>query len=421
MNIIQANKHYYLRSGADRYILDLTELLEQHGHTVVPFAMEHGQNLRTPWERSFPGYVQTKTPGISFGALRTVGRGIYSFEARNNMYRLIRESRPDLCHIHNIYAQISPSILDALRDRKVPTVMTVHDYHLIAPNYMLWAHNRIEDWSRVGLLRATWSRFHKDSYVASFAQSLTYKIHHFWKSYQKGIDLFIAPTEFVRKKMIEAGFTADKIRTIPHFIDTKGMTPATASSRHDTLAGVNPNNVAEPFRVPYVLFAGRLVPEKGAEVLIRAMEQLPNIKCKIVGSGPDLPRLREWARNLKNIEFMGWQTNEQLWNLYRGAQAVVVPSLWYEVFGLVALEAMACGTPVIASDIGGLPEVVQDGVTGRLFPPGDVSALCQQISDLIEHPEIADQYGQAGFDRVISEHNPALHYDRIMQAYRDIM
>jgi len=411
MNIIQANKHYYLRSGADRYILELTELLEQHGHTVIPYAMRHGQNLQTPWEGSFPGYVQTKTPGISFDALRTVGRGIYSFEARNNMYRLIRESRPDLCHIHNIYAQISPSILDALRDRKIPTVMTVHDYHLIAPNYMLWAHNKIEDWSRAGLLRATWSRFHKDSYAASFAQSLTYKIHRWRRSYQRGVDLFITPTEFVRQKMIEGGFAADKIRTIPHFINTEGMTPARVSESGSTDFSLS----------PYILFAGRLVSEKGAEVLIRAMEQLPDIKCKIVGSGPDLPRLREWARDMKNVEFMGWQTNEQLWNLYSGACAVVVPSLWYEVFGLVALEAMACGTPVIASDIGGLPEVVQDGVTGRLFPAGDVMTLRQHIVDLVEDPARAHELGQAGRDRVETEHNPALHYDRIMNAYRDIM
>ena len=414
MNIIQANKHYYHRSGADNYIFGLTELLEEHGHTVIPYAMQHKKNLRSPWESLFPGYIQTKTPGISFDALRTVGRGIYSFEARNNMYRLIRESRPDLCHIHNIYAQISPSILDALRDRKIPTVMTVHDYHLVAPNYMLWSRNRIEDWSRAGLLRSTLSRYHKNSYAASFAQSLTFKIHSWRRSYQKGIDLFITPTDFVRQKMIDSGFGPDRIRTIPHFIECpspfrrRGLS---LLSREEGLGGGS----------AYVLFAGRLVSEKGADVLIRAMEQLPGIKCKIVGSGSELSNLREQARNMNNVEFMGWQTSEQLWDLYRGARAVVVPSLWYEVFGLVALEAMACGTPVIASDIGGLPEVVQDGVTGRLFPAGDVQALAQCIADLVQHPDQAEQYSQAALDRVKQEHNPNLHYNRIMQAYRDVL
>lgn len=254
MNIIQANKHYYSRSGADRYIFELTWLLEQHGHNVIPFAMQHKENKRSSWDEQFPSYVQTKKPGISLDALKTVGRGLYSFEARNKMYRLIRQSRPDLCHIHNIYAQISPSILDALRDRQVPTVMTVHDYHLIAPNYMLWAHNRIEDWGKAGLLRSTLSRYHKDSLLASFAQSLTYKAHRWQRSYEKGIDLFLSPSEFVRQKMIESGFASDKIKTVPHFVDLKGMTPATASNQPDTLAGVIPNDV------PYVLFACRLVP-----------------------------------------------------------------------------------------------------------------------------------------------------------------
>jgi glycosyltransferase involved in cell wall biosynthesis len=403
MNIIQANKHYYSRSGADRYIFELTELLEQHGHNVIPFAMQHKENKRSTWDEQFPSYIQTKTPGISLDALKTVGRGLYSFEARNKMYRLIRKSRPDLCHVHNIYAQISPSILDALRDRKVPTVMTVHDYHLIAPNYMLWAHNRIEDWGRAGLLRSTLSRYHKDSLLASFAQSLTYKAHRWRRSYQRGVDMFITPTDFVRQKMIEHGFASDKIRTIPHFIE-----PSQLSSP------------PKPSSPAYVIFAGRLVPEKGAEILIRAMQSLPDVQCLIVGAGPDLPRLKDWAKDMRNVEFLGWQTYEDLQELYRGARAVIVPSLWYEVFGLVALEAMACGVPVIASDIGGLPEVVDDGVTGRLFPAGDVSALAHHIADLMDHPDLTTKYGQAGLGRVKRDFSPEQHYEKVLQTYRDI-
>ena len=398
MNIIQANKHYYQRSGADRYIFNLTDLLEQHGHNVIPFAMQHRENLRSPWDKFFPSYVQTRVPRIGLGALRTVGRGIYSFEAREQMRLLIRESRPDLAHIHNIYAQLSPSILDALRDRDIPTVMTVHDYHLVAPNYMLWSHNRIENWGKTGLIRTTLSRFHKDSLAASFAQALTYKLHRWRFSYQRGIDRFICPSEFVRQQMIKGGFAEDRVVTIPHFL-------------------VPP----KPSQPPYILFVGRLVTEKGAEVLLHAMRELPNVKCKILGDGPDMKRLREWARDMPNVEFLGWRSGEPAWYLYQNARAVVVPSLWYEVFGLVALEAMAAGTVVIASDIGGLTEVVEDGVTGRLFPAGDVEALRAHIVDMIEDPDRAQEMGQAGRKKVETEFNPELHYQRIMEVYRNVM
>ena len=426
MNIIQANKHYYHRSGADNYIFGLTELLEEHGHNVIPFAMEHRLNLRTPWEKYFPSYVQTKQPKIGFNALRTLGRGIYSFEARDQMQALIRESRPDIAHIHNIYTQISPSILDTLRDYNIPRVMTVHDYHLIAPNYMLWSHNRIKDYGRKGLLRSTWSRFHKDSLAASFAQSLTYKIHRWRYSYQKGIDLFITPSEFVRQKMIDSGFASDKIKIIPHFIDSPIDSSARFSPLFPPLAGPRQrrgrgSKGGSAQNQPYVLFAGRLVPEKGVEVLIHAMEHLPDVQCKIVGDGPDLARLQEWARDLPQVEFLGWKTQDELRELYKNARALIVPSLWYEVFGMVAIEAMAMGTPVIASDIGGLPEVVEDGVTGRLFPAGDIGALQQLIREFMSDDQLYQKYSQAALDRVRKEYNPELHYDRIISAYRSVL
>ncbi len=398
MNIIQANKYYYERGGADIYALALSRLLERHGHVVVPFAMEQTKNKKTPWDRFFPSYVQTEVPGFSIKGLKTFGRMLYSQEAKRKMARLIEEARPDVCHVHNIYTQLSPSVLSALKRKNVPTVMTVHDYHLIAPNYMLWSHGKIEDWGRAGLIRATLSKFHKDSLAASFAQALTFKLHRWFKLYEHGVQYFITPSEFVRGKMIEGGFNEDRVITVPHFFDVKDKE---VTNQDDG----------------YFLYFGRLVPEKGVDVLIRAMEKLPDVKCKIVGSGPDKERLKEWARGMDNVEFAGWKREDQLWDLVRRARAVVVPSVWNEVFGLVAIEAMAFQKAVIASDIGGLPEVVEDGVTGRLFPPGDVQALRAIISDFVAHPKIASEYGYAGRKKVESEYDPEKHYARIMEVY----
>jgi len=404
MNIIEANKHYYQRSGADRYIFGLTDLLESHGHNVIPFAMQHRENRSTPWSKYFPPYVQTRQPKLSLDGLKTFKRMIYSREAKCNMAALIRDARPDLAHIHNIYTQLSPSILDALSAAKVPTVMTVHDYHLVAPNYSLWAHGKIEDWSQPGLVRSTLSKFHKNSYAASFAQSLMFKLHRQWKIYQKNIDHFIPPSEFVRQRMIESGFEADKITTIPHFIDLSGVEP----KKEEDDEG-------------YVLFVGRFVEEKGAEVLIRAMSELPDVPCKLLGAGPDEGRLRDWAAGHGNIEFLGWQKGGVPWDLYRKARVVVVPSIWYEVFGLVALEAMAVGTPVIASEIGGLTEVVDDGQTGRLVPPGDVQALKMAIEDMMDNKKHALELGRAGRTKVETEYSPELHYEQIIKVFQSVL
>ncbi len=402
MNIIEANKHYYQRSGADRYIFNLTDLLEENGHNVIPFAMQHSENRSTPWSKFFPPYLQTRQPKLSFEGLKTFRRMIYSKVAKQKMAALIRAARPDLAHIHNIYTQLSPSILDALHEAKVPTVMTVHDYHLVAPNYSLWVHSKIEDWSKPGLVRSTLSKYHKNSYAASFAQSLMFKLHRSWKIYQKNVAKFIPPSEFVRQRMIEAGFEADSIVTIPHFIDVSGV------EAKDDDEG-------------YILFVGRFVEEKGAEVLIRAMAELPDVKCKLLGAGPDEGRLRDWAAGMGNIEWLPWQKGGVPWDIYKGARAVVVPSIWYEVFGLVALEAMAAGTPVIASEIGGLPEVVDDGRTGKLMPPGDVQALKHAIEDLMNNKKSALEMGRAGREKVETEYSPKLHYERIIKVFREVV
>lgn len=404
MNVIQANKYYYERGGADRYALDLARLLEAHGHTVIPFAMQHPMNHATGWSKFFPSQVQTERSQISFSGAKTVGRMLYSWEAKSKMRKLIKASNPNLCHLHNIYTQLSPSILAPLKHKRIPTVMTVHDYHLVAPNYMLFSRGRIEDWGRTGVIRSALARYHKDSFTASLAQSFTFKFHQWLRIYERSVDKFIVPSDCVRSIMIEAGFPESKIVTVPFYLDLNRI----ESKKPEDDQG-------------YFLFVGRIVPEKGLETLVRALEELPDIKLKVLGSGPDEVRMKELARGAGNIEWLGWRSGEPAWDLYRGARAVIVPSIWYEVFGLVAMEAMATGTAVIASDIGGLPEVVDDRVTGRVFPPGDVSELRTHIQELARDRELAFAYGAAGRSKVQKQYNPDVHYDRVMEVYKSVL
>ncbi|MEK7665777.1 MAG: glycosyltransferase family 4 protein [Patescibacteria group bacterium] len=402
MKILQLNKYYWPKGGADRYMLEVSALLESRGHQILPFAMAHPQNLPSVYGRYFVSSVTTDRVVGPLASLKTFGRMLYSFEAKRNLADLISRERPDVAHVHNIYTQISPSVLDLLYVKKIPVVMTVHDYHLIMPNFMMWDRGCTADLSKRGLIGLTMSRFHQDSYLASFAQALAFKFHRSRKSYELAVKKFIAPSLFMRDQLLAHGFDAKQIVHLPHFVELADKVP-------------------EYNDRGYVLYIGRLTEEKGVEVLLRAMEGLPGVPCKIVGTGPEEATLHIMGDRLPNVTFEGYQSGEALWNYIRGARAVVVPSVWNEVFGLVALEAMAFGKPVIASEVGALPEVVIDGHTGFLVPPADVHALREAISRLAEDPLLATKMGRNGRSLVEQKYTVATHYLRLMEVYRDAM
>ena len=187
--------------------------------------MQHPENITTNYSQYFPSYVATERVKFGLGALRTVGRMFYSIEARRDMATLLAREAPDLCHLHNIYTQLSPSILYALKEKQIPTIMTVHDHHLISPQYNVWADGCGEDFSQVGIVKGTLSRFHKHSHAASFAQVSAYKFHRAFKMYEKNIDLFITPSEYLKRRMVAGGFPASKIRVNHYGIDPEVVKP----------------------------------------------------------------------------------------------------------------------------------------------------------------------------------------------------
>jgi glycosyltransferase involved in cell wall biosynthesis len=345
--------------------------------------------------------VNTERPQIGPSALRTFARMFHSREANERLRALIKKTRPDLAHVHNIYTQISPSILDVLRAERVPVVQTIHDYHIIEPHYLRWFHGRAQGLADRSLLELSRSKFHKNSRLASFAQALAFKFHRARRSYELGVDRFLAPSECVRVLHERAGIPRDRLTVLPHF------TPLVDRQPEFTDRG-------------YILYFGRLVEEKGVEVLLRAMLRLPRVPCKIVGTGPEEVDLHLFGDRLLNVRFEGYQSGEALWNFVRGARAVVIPSLWEEVFCLVAIEAMALGKPVIASAIGALPEIVRDRETGLLVKPGAVHELTEAIQRLAEDSMLAFRFGRAGRRRAEQTYSPQRHYERLLGFYHDL-
>lgn len=383
-------------------MFELSKLLVEHGHLVVPFAMRHPLNVATPYAHAFVSEVQTEKVLFGWQALRTAGRMLYSFEARRKLGRLIKTTKPDVAHLHNIYHQLSPSSLGALRAAHIPTIMTVHDWALISPNYTLFDHGTIcergvkNPWGIVG------HRCIKNSAAASALAALVFSIHKKLRLYERGIDHFIAPSAFIKEMLVRHGFAEKKITVIPHFIDVRDVTPS--------------------WEGEYVGYMGQLYPEKGVDVLIRAAARIPDIPVKIAGSGPEEAYLRKLADKLgvRNVEFVGRLDGVARDRFYRHALFFVVPSIWYEIFGKVVLEAYAFGKPVIASRVGGLPEIVRNGETGYLFEMGNDEELAERIRALAGDAEKRREFGARGRLLTETEYAPERHYERMMQIYNKL-
>ncbi len=411
MKIIQANKFYALKGGAERYMLELSGWLESQGHQVIPFSMQDPDNRETPYSDRFVSFVQTESVRSSpWQALRTVGRMFYSLEARRKLATLIAQEKPDLAHIHNVYTQISPSILDTLKDQHVPVVMTVHDHHLISPQYNIWAAGCGEDYRNVGLVKGALARYHKGSVAASFIQTAVYKFHRWLRIYEKNVDLFMCPSQYMKRQLIAGGFPQEKI-CVNHY----GIDPHSIESRYD-----HDGSTGSP-QGGYFLFVGRLSEEKGIETIVRAAKLIPDVTFKIVGRGPEMERLHRLAENMSNVEFLGFRMGDELAQLYRGAMAVLLPSRVHENFPLAVLESMAAGKPVIASDVGGVPEIVEDRVNGLLVNPADLHGWVEAIMRLAYDEELRLSMAHAA--RSTIEHRFGLddHYRRLMGVYQEVL
>lgn len=400
MRIAFANKYYYLRGGAERYMFELAALLESHGHDVVPFAMRDFKDRATPWARFFVSPVATESVRFGYQGLRTAGRLLYSFEARRKFGKLLDAAHPELVHVHNIYHQISPSILPEAKRRGLPVVMTAHDYKLVAPNYSLFHDGAVCERTKPDRWwEAAKHRCVKGSAAAGALEAFEMWLHAALGLYRKNVDVVVAPSRFVQALLASYGIAENKIVHVPHFIDALAWTP-----RHEGA---------------YALFVGRLSPEKGADVLIRAAAKCKDIPVHIVGSGPDGKRLKKLADELgaNNVVFRGWLSGDELRAEYAAARFVVIPSVWYEVFGLIALEAYASGKPVIATQMGGLAELVKDGETGHFASAGDADDLASKMSALWRDPALAADMGRLGRHWVEQEFSPDEHYKAIMAAY----
>ena len=402
MRILHVNKFLYRRGGAEGYMLDLASRQAASGHDVAFFSTRHPQNEPSPYERFFPDYVELNPPPASLAdRARAAARIIYSRTAEIGFARVLDLYRPDIVHLHNIYHHLSPSVLRPLRARGIPSVMTLHDFKLACPTHRFMAGGRVcEACVPRRFYMASVKRCHEGSLSMSTLNGIELAAHTLFRMYDP-VDLFLCPSRFMMAKMTAAHVFPARLRWIPNFVDSSTI------ERKRTPGGG-------------VVYAGRLSEEKGVETLVRAAPHV-DADIDVVGDGPDRLALEHLAGQIgaTNVSFRGHVSMAEVHARVRGAAVGVMPSRGYENAPMGILEAFACGVPVVGTDHGGIPELIEPGVDGDLITPGDHVALADALTRFTTDPATAFSHGEAGRRKVDAEFSPQAHLDRLERIYRE--
>jgi glycosyltransferase involved in cell wall biosynthesis len=404
MRILLANKFFYPRGGSEAVFFATADLLQKKGHAVAFFSMRDERNLVTPYAEFFVPEVVFRTGLPLTRKMAATANILYSREARRSVERLIAREKPDLVHLHNIYHQISPSILHSLRKNGLPVVMTLHDYKMVCPTYNLLRDGKVCERCRRGrYYHCLAARCRDGSWAASFVSTFEMYLHHRLLHLYDLVDVFISPSRFLQGKLGEMGFRRE-VDYLPNFLDLAAF----------ALPDTPPEDVIVSF--------GRLSPEKGLETFIDALRGLP-IRGRIIGDGPLGARLREKARDrgVENLSFAPHLPSERLREEVRKSLFAVVPSVYYDNSPMAILESFALGKPVVGARIGGIPEFVRDGETGLTFEPGNAADLRAKILQLLQdRPQIAAMGGRAR-RFVERSFSPDAHYEGLLRLYDKAM
>jgi len=377
LKILLAHNAYQQRGGEDAVVEAEAALLRSRGHEVLEYR-RHNDELAAM--------------GRAQAALGT----LWSTRTRAELRALLRAERPDVLHVHNTFPLISPSLYWAAADCGVPVVQTLHNFRLLCPQAMLLREGRVCE-SCVG--RLPLAGVVHGCYRGSRAQTGVLAgmlvLHRALGTWVQKVHRYIALNEFCRAKFIEGGLPAERIAVKANFVDMPPPPPAGAR------AGL--------------LYVGRLAPEKGIDVLVRAAGGLPAGSLRVAGSGPEQALLAGPAA----VHALGALAGAQVVSEMQRAVALVFPSIWFETFGLVVIEAFACGTPVIASRIGGVPDLVEDGVTGLLVTPGDAADLALKMQWALDHPERMAAMGRAARGVYEARYTADINHGQLLAIYRD--
>jgi glycosyltransferase involved in cell wall biosynthesis len=386
MRILLAHNFYTLQGGEDAVFSNEKVLLQRHGHEVIEYVR---------YNNEIGNYGVPQYAGLA-------ARTLWNWTSYAEIKSLIQKHRPDIAHFHNIFPLISPAAYDACVDSGVPVVQTLHNARLFCPQGGLYYRGqRCEaclgkalPWS--GILRACY----RESHIQSGLVGIMNAAHWRRGTWTDKVNRYIVFTSYFRDKFIQAGLPANKITIKPHGIDDPGLGHACGD---------------------YALYAGRLTAAKGLKVLLRAWEKTRGVPLKICGTGElEDEVLRVAAESDGKVQLLPQVPREEVLELIKRAAFLVWPS-WGETFGLVALEAFACGKPVIASGARPMSDLVENSCTGIHFQVGDPDDLARQLTWAWEHPEEMKRMGAAARKKYESCYSVETNYEALIGIYTEVI
>jgi glycosyltransferase involved in cell wall biosynthesis len=386
MRVLQLHTRYRETGGEDRVVAAEADLLRSAGHQVEQVLAD---NPVSPLAAAAALLKAPRNPA----SRRAVERAVARFE-------------PDVAHVHNTWYALSPSVLDGLRASRVPTVMTVHNYRLMCVNGMLLRDGGpCEDCVGTSPLPGIRHRCYRNSAIASTAAAATIAYNRRRKTWADGVHLYLAPTEFVRGRLVDGGFPADRVQVKPHFVEDPGPRPAPPSESQT------------------VLHVGRLSADKGGHALLDAWAALGTTDLELVciGDGPLRDELAR--RRVPAVRFVGSVSQREVRSWMLRARVLVAPSAWYETFGLVVAEAMAAGLPVIVPTGGALAEVAAGGAVEPENVETAGSAGDQLATSLLRARDdgIVDFAGACGRARFSAHYTTTVGLTRLVETYRSVI
>jgi glycosyltransferase involved in cell wall biosynthesis len=384
MKILLVHNAYGKTSGEEVVIDNLTALLAARGVVVRRFSRSSAEIERT-----------------RLGKIAVFFLGIHNPFSKRAFELFLRGTRPDVVHIHNLYPLISPSILPVCTVQGVPVVMTVHNFRLACPNGLLLSRGEVCHRCLGG--QEYWCVFRncEDSLFKSVGYALRTAAARMLRRYYDHVDHFLCLNAFQRDLLVKEGLPADRATVLPNPMSFPG--------------GVSGGNGSGN----YVAYVGRISPEKDTLSLVEAARRLGDVPFLFAGSYHRMPEVTRQKPD--NCDFLGQLDAEDLTQFYRDARMVVFATRCYEGFPTVLLEAMSHGLPVVCSRIGGLPEIVDDGVTGLLYEPGNVDELADRIRTLWQDPALCQRLGDAGRRKVKEDYAVDHLLDRLLEIYKKVI
>lgn len=386
MKILLSNKFYYRRGGDCIYMLNLEQLLKSHGHDVAVFAMDYPENIETPWKQYFPQ---------NMSKLMAFTRPFGSAEVKAKFNKLLDDFKPEIVHLNNIHTHLSPIIAELAHNQGIKVVWTLHDYKLLCPRYDCLRNG--DDICELCFNEDKSScKTYKCMKGSTLASLIGYKEATTWnrRRLEKCTDVFICPSKFMAQKMAQGGFNSKKLVSLCNFIDID-------KCKKDTYEKEN-----------YYCYVGRLSHEKGVKTLIKAAQKLP-YKLVIIGGGPLSDELKNETTNT-NIEFVGYKQWDEIKEIVSKARFSVIPSEWYENNPLSVIEAQCLGTPVLGARIGGIPELIENNVTGMTFESRNVNDLTSKLEAMWQHTFDYKEIALTSQKRYNSES----YYQNILKIYQ---